>query len=358
MKICIWQYRPSLHQISLVESLNKKCELICVLENNNLDVSRLKMGWHSKSKVPYKLLVDYNSMSCFINNLDSNYIHVFGGFSSSDNLEKIQNKLIKKGERVFVQSESFQFNSLRGIGGVVKFYFKRIVQKKFSVEGVFAIGNIGFNFFSKSYLNFKNVKLFGYFTLRKSSLSVSTNTEFTITFVGQHIHRKGIDILLKAIKSIEYDFKLQLIGDGTQRLFLENYVSRHNLSNKVTFLGNIENNKVLSKIASSDLLVLPSRFDGWGAVVSEALMLGTPVVASDRCGSSILLSNPLRGSVFKAFSVKSLNQALLKQLKKGKVSKTIRNEIISWSTCISGDSAAQFMIDSINGKNITEPWLN
>lgn len=39
-------------------------------------------------------------------------------------------------------------------------------------------------------------------------------------------------------------------------------------------------------MARADVLVLPSWHDGWGAVVSEALMAGTPAIASDACGSA------------------------------------------------------------------------
>ena len=50
-------------------------------------------------------------------------------------------------------------------------------------------------------------------------------------------------------------------------------------------------------MAAADVLVLPSRFDGWGAVVNEALMVGTPVICSDRCGASDVIENGRNGYV-------------------------------------------------------------
>jgi glycosyltransferase involved in cell wall biosynthesis len=56
--------------------------------------------------------------------------------------------------------------------------------------------------------------------------------------------------------------------------------------------------------------VLPSRFDGWGAVVNEALMVGTPVICSDRCGASDVIENGRNGYVFEADNADALLQRL------------------------------------------------
>ena len=105
--------------------------------------------------------------------------------------------------------------------------------------------------------------------------------------------------------------------------------------------------------------MLPSvNKDGWGAVVSEALMQGTPVISSDKCGSSVLIKNSERGAVVRAGSVKQLHDAIIKQINKGKVTITQKQKIIQWSACISGDVAAQYMLDSINNKKPKAPWID
>ena len=47
--------------------------------------------------------------------------------------------------------------------------------------------------------------------------------------------------------------------------------------------------KIGNTIYQADNLVLPSSHDGWGAVTTEALMVGTPVICSDTCGSSLIV---------------------------------------------------------------------
>ncbi len=72
-----------------------------------------------------------------------------------------------------------------------------------------------------------------------------------------------------------------------------------------------------------DLLILPSIFDGWGAVVNEALGRGMRVLCSNGCGSSVLLDGEQRGSVFN-LEANDFELHLVKWLKKGKVSEEER----------------------------------
>ncbi len=63
-------------------------------------------------------------------------------------------------------------------------------------------------------------------------------------------------------------------------------------------------------MATCDRLVLPSRWDGWGAVVNEALSAGTPAIVSDTCGCSSLLVSSRCGAVFPHEDIKALAQAI------------------------------------------------
>src|SRR5690606_31518074 len=116
---------------------------------------------------------------------------------------------------------------------------------------------------------------------------------------------------------------------------------------KVRWLGNVPNREVRRLMAVSDCLVLPSRFDGWGAVVSEALSAGTPVVCSDACGSSELLRIPAAGTVFRASSVQSLRRALFAQLSRGKVTSDLRASLSGWAESFSPRAAARYLMQIV-----------
>lgn len=110
-----------------------------------------------------------------------------------------------------------------------------------------------------------------------------------------------------------------------------------------------------------DLFVLPSRLDGWGAVVNEALMQGTPVICSDDCGSSVLLNKQNSGSVFKGGSVDSLATLINERIQLGKVEIEERNRIKEWAGCISTESAVTYFHQIVehafeNNNRPMPPW--
>ena len=69
-------------------------------------------------------------------------------------------------------------------------------------------------------------------------------------------------------------------------------------------------NSARQVIAQSHALILPSLYDGWGAVVNEALMEGTMVYCSDKCGASVLIDDPSRGRLFDPRDFKTLAKFL------------------------------------------------
>ena len=119
--------------------------------------------------------------------------------------------------------------------------------------------------------------------------------------------------------------------------------------------------KIPKIISETDCLVLPSIHDGWGAVTSEALMVGTPVICSNSCGSSVAVKASKVGGVFVSENLKSLAKILRKQYKIGKISITQRKIISKWAKCLNANSGAKYLDSILNntGKNlIEEPWKN
>ena len=103
-------------------------------------------------------------------------------------------------------------------------------------------------------------------------------------------------------------------------------------------------------MAGADMLVLPSRFDGWGAVTNEALMAGTPVVVSDACGASDLVRRDDAGRVVAAGSVESLSAGLAGMLGKGRVDAGRRREVREWARgAISPEAAAEYLAEILSG---------
>jgi len=119
---------------------------------------------------------------------------------------------------------------------------------------------------------------------------------FDMCYVGSLIKRKNVKVLLEALVKLREKhpdafrlLHLTVVGDGEEREALENFVDNENLEEHVHFKGALPMKEVRQLIASHDVLVLPSLYDGWGAVVNEALMVGTQVWCSENCGAKGLL---------------------------------------------------------------------
>ena len=137
-----------------------------------------------------------------------------------------------------------------------------------------------------------------------------------LVYCGAISARKGVDTLIDAVCRPEVcttDFQLNLIGDGPLRNDLEEQCrARPELEGKVAFLGRLPREEARRELAEHDALVLPSRFDGWGAVVNEAMEAGLAVVVSDGVGARRpLVETGRNGLVFARGSCEQLVQSLL-----------------------------------------------
>jgi glycosyltransferase involved in cell wall biosynthesis len=132
------------------------------------------------------------------------------------------------------------------------------------------------------------------------------------------------------------------VGDGESRSIWERLAVDWQISDRVTFTGVLPNTEAKAVLGSLDLFVLPSRFDGWGVVVNEALMQGVPVLCSDRCGARDLLAESWRGGVFRAGSAASLAEVLATWIARGKRTTELTERIKTWSHCIDGESVAEY----------------
>jgi glycosyltransferase involved in cell wall biosynthesis len=105
---------------------------------------------------------------------------------------------------------------------------------------------------------------------------------------GRLVRAKGFDVLLAAWEAIPAP--LWIAGEGPQRSELEALIHRYRLQDRVTLLGQRDDIDVLMEAA--DLLVLPSRREGFPYVLLEALQRRLPVIATEVPGAVDVLPQP------------------------------------------------------------------
>ncbi|MDR1485723.1 MAG: glycosyltransferase [Planctomycetaceae bacterium] len=112
-----------------------------------------------------------------------------------------------------------------------------------------------------------------------------------IIFVGRLDYQKGIDWLIRTLPSwlpqLE-GWELQIVGDGTMRKKLEKQLDAQ-LRKQVKILGWRSDAREL--IAASNILVLPSRWEGMPNVLLQAMSFAKPVVATNAEGVAESLGN-------------------------------------------------------------------
>ncbi len=125
--------------------------------------------------------------------------------------------------------------------------------------------------------------------------------------IGQFIHRKGIDVLLRASKDLTDDTGVYIIG-GTPTPEYIKMVEDMSLPN-IHFVGFQGNDTLRKYYESADLFVLPTREDVWGLVVNEAMANGLPVVTTDNCGAGLEIVKD-NGRIVKVDDVSGLADAM------------------------------------------------
>ncbi|PIS42490.1 MAG: hypothetical protein COT24_03270 [Candidatus Kerfeldbacteria bacterium CG08_land_8_20_14_0_20_40_16] len=115
-----------------------------------------------------------------------------------------------------------------------------------------------------------------------------------ILLVIRLFKNKGIQDFIEAIKNIDLgNWKVNIVGDGPYKKNLENLVERYKLSEKIKFLGWLDNkSKELKEIyGRSTIFVLPSRFENMNITLLEAMQAGCSVIASNAGGNTEVVND-------------------------------------------------------------------
>jgi glycosyltransferase involved in cell wall biosynthesis len=132
-------------------------------------------------------------------------------------------------------------------------------------------------------------------------------------FCGQMIARKGVDLLLAAFDRLVAtgaNVQLLLVGREADLPTFMQAVSPA-AREKIRYEGFQAPESLPEYFGRSDVFVLPSRHDGWGVVVNQALAAGLPVITSDAVGAGLdLVENGINGMCVAANDVDALYQAM------------------------------------------------
>lgn len=137
---------------------------------------------------------------------------------------------------------------------------------------------------------------------------------FSFVFVGSLIKLKGVYELLYAFSELQKNttrqYSLTFVGDGVERKGLETLASKLEAKN-VSFLGAVDNSKVSEVLNKKDCLVLPSYQEGFGRVIIEMFSFGKPVISTTSGGPEYIINDD-NGLVVPPKDVQALSNAMNK----------------------------------------------
>jgi glycosyltransferase involved in cell wall biosynthesis len=188
-------------------------------------------------------------------------------------------------------------------------FYGRIIRN--SVKGVFAISDLAVEQYASIGIDTSKIVPFGYYvpaisSMKKQERTTEYSGPLRAAFVGSISTRKGIDTLVEACGILEArksPVTIDVYGSGDISLL-------EGAPKNIVYRGSIPFGQTQNMLADYDLLVLLSRYDGWGVVVNEALLSGRPVVCATTVGAARLVRKHEAGIVVPPMDAEQVADAL------------------------------------------------
>ena len=154
----------------------------------------------------------------------------------------------------------------------------------------------------KNELNVECITLYN--PLDSSFFSGKSNVDnHKLLFVGRlDIQHKGLDYLLEILEILDrrkFKYKLSIVGDGPDKKILNRMIIRKKLSDKIEVVGAKKN--IIDYYNDSRILLVPSKYEGFGMVIIEAMACGLPTIAFENNGPSEIINNQENGILVSRF---------------------------------------------------------
>jgi glycosyltransferase involved in cell wall biosynthesis len=350
VSIYFWQRIVSPHMAGLAAAVARQgCAVVYVAERL-MSENRAQQGWTSPDlgTARLELAPTAAAMRALAAAAPVDAIHICQGIRSNGLVGEAQRTLAAHHSRQWVVMETVEDAGWRGV--LKRLEYRRLfMQWRGRIEGVLATGYRTPAWVVRRGMPADRVFPFAYFlpdTLQPENVRLAeTGGPFRFVFVGQFIERKRLDLLISALATLKrQDVELDVIGSGPLEKELQSFAEKI-WPGKVRWLGRLPLGEVPPAMARADCLVLPSRHDGWGAVVSEALMAGTPAICSDACGAAEVVRASGVGGVFASGDLSSLVRNLEAVLASGKPKVQDRLELAGWARCLGAEAGAKYLQD-------------
>lgn len=333
-EIVIWMNQPSHYQSNFFHELASRPGVrLSVAYGGTIPQFRRDLGWVQNARPE---LYTETELRGFGDSLvfawrHRRHAHMINGLWSVPVFIPCSIFLLVWGATVFFHSERPNPESeRRGFWSCIKKMWVQVIFWR--AAGIFVIGHRAAAFFKGMGVPQKKIIRFMYFTRPVERKEPDNHDVFTVGYVGQFIKRKRVEDLIKAFAALREELphaRLLLVGSGALKDSYIEQIGRLGLTRAVEMPGAYRPDEMGRAYYRTSVLVLPSKFDGWGLTVNEALQAGIPVICSDGCGAAELIEeNPHWGLIYPVGDVAALAEALKSIAIGGRAAKVAIGEVI------------------------------
>ncbi len=328
MKVLFMTNIPSPYRVDFFNELGKYCDLTVAFTSTS--ASHRDTSWQSFSFNHFKgMFLKGKTFSgerfCFeikkiIKNGNFDKI-ICGNFTSPTGMIAIR-YMRKKKIKYWLESDGGFAKNSKGFKERVKKYFIK------GAEGYLSTGKAHDEYYLTYGAEKERIHRYPFTSIHESYVEKSVSSaeeklalceqlqipeEKVVLAVGQFIHRKGFDVLLKAAIELPKNVGFYFVGGTPTKEYLD--LREENGLSNVHFVGFKDRQTLKEYYRAADVFVLPTREDIWGLVVNEAMANGLPVITTDKCVAGLeLVKDDENGYLVPTDDVNALRQAIEKVL--------------------------------------------
>ncbi len=368
MRLVFWQNCMSPHQLPYITELlgDGRVDDVTVVAGEAVRQARRSMGWDLPSFAGLEhckvfIAPDDSEVDKLLSERKDDSIHLFSGIRGyAFVFSALKRSLKHEVARGLIVELPTTYALGRSNGKPLWLHRLRfmLMDMKYArhVKYVFAIGREAVGYYGSLLRGWK-VFPFGYCTKMPElpdAFEDAPKGDASFAFAGSLSRLKSVNTLIAACGQLA-GYRLCIVGNGNQLSALRRQAKGFS---QVEFAGTKMNSEMPAWLMEQDVLVLPSLYDGWGAVVNEALGCGCYVICSDMCGAKALLGDKRCGATFAAGNSKELAGLLrhcIENIDEIRQNRLFRHEWVK--TRAGGKVMAKYMIDCLYGQNPPAPWL-
>lgn len=351
--VWFWQYLVSPHMAGLASALARRGWNVTYVAQQSMSADRARQGWLAPATpdLTLRMAVDEQQVAALVAAAPSDAIHICQGVRANGVIGHAQALLANRGLPQWTVLETVNDRGWRGV--LRRAEYRRIFwQRRHSLQGVLAIGHATGDWIAARGVAAQQIVPFAYFLPDSDPQGpppARTAGPFRFAFAGQLIPRKRVDWLLRSLAGWnDREVELWIVGAGPEESRLRSMAAGLPPGVTVRWCGQSPMSDIPALLGQADCLVLPSAHDGWGAVASEALMAGTPVICSNACGVAGAVTESGVGGTFAAHRQEDLEKLLAAQWCSGPIGDAARRALADWSRCLGAGAGARYL-DAVLG---------